>query len=263
MTTAAPPGTHHTKPESSFGGILKFVAIVLLSLLLVLVVLEALTLRAEQLTELQRRSIAIAGGRTATKRVVPDWLQQIAGPEFHTFFDQTRLVKVEFAGDKVSEAKLVEILQSLRGVVDLDLQYSPMTDLGLNAVVHLKTLTALNIRNTKTSNLALLSSLPNLSSLNIAFTEVREKELEAISKFPKLRGLNAGGPVVNDDGIKMIAKCQHLEQLNLTAVTLGESGLQPLQTLKQLKLLTLMYAKVNPADVAAFKQAVPDCKVME
>lgn len=230
--------------------------------LVAIIVLEAFTLRAEQVTERQRRAIAVAGGKSQTVRQVPQWLAAITGENFHTFMDRTVIIRVNMVGDKTGDEQ-VKAVAGLRGIEVLDLEDSRVTDACLPVIAGLKSLTMLRLVNTEVSEIAVLASLPQLENLAIAFSNVREPQLTTLKQFPKLRVLGAGGLQITDAGVEQIAACPHLEEVSIAGAKLGVTGLDPLISKKNLKFLSVKDAIFDPANLQALKQALPDCKVAE
>ena len=253
-----------TKPRSELVAGKRLVALIFLAPLIILLVtllgLEAMTLLAEQQIEQQRRAIAIAGGKSETERHSPLWIQKIMGPDFHSFFDRTRLVSIVMTGENIVDAKLQKVSQ-VPDLVSLDLQNSHITNEGLKTISKLESLKYLNLRGTEVTSLKPLASLPQLDTLLINFSQVRGPGLEDLSQFPKLQFLGAGGLKIDDRAVEILAKCRGLEELSINGAVLGESGLKPLHALKDLKMLSLKDATVDPADLSAFKQALPGCKI--
>jgi serine/threonine protein kinase len=58
-----------------------------------------------------------------------------------------------------------------------------------------------------------LSELTQLTSLNIRFSNIQDRDLEQIAKLENLRILSLIGTSISDKGLKQIAKLRHLKQL--------------------------------------------------
>jgi len=241
----------------------KVLLLVLLAPLIALVAVEANTVRLEQLTEQKRREIGAAGGRCELQRRVPAWLQPVFGENFHTFFDHTAIVGVTMRGAKVGDEQIAEI-KDVPDLVRLDLEDASVSSAGLKSVSEIKSLMALNLVNTQVTDLTELTKLPALETLWLNFCpRIKAEHLPALANVPRLRTLGLGGARVTDDGVAALANCSQIEVLNLDGANLSDSGLRPLHALTRLKRLTLIYAKYSPADLDAFRQAVPDCQIVK
>lgn len=220
------------------------------------------TMQAEQQTEQQRRGIAVVGGKSDIERHAPEWLQKIAGTDFHSFLDRTSLIKVTMAGEKIGDAELAK-LAGLPEIRELNLRDSSITNEGLKTIAQLKSLRQLELRGTKISDVSPLAALPELEALSASFSEVRETNFESLQQFPKLRSFGAAGLKITDSGVAVLAKLSNLKALTINGAILSENGLQPLQGMKGLKVLSIKDCQCNPADVAALKTALPECKFNE
>ncbi|WP_010584531.1 leucine-rich repeat domain-containing protein [Schlesneria paludicola] len=262
MSTTPTASANETATATSRGRTIKRIVVgVLIVPLAVFLVIELFALQAEQQTEQKRRSIAMVGGRIETERRVPMWLQSIAGPNSHSFLDRNCLVRVTMSGDKISDEQLATV-QGLPDLVSLDLEDSLVTSAGMEVVAKLTSLESLKLAGSKVTDVAPLAQLPNLKTLILNFSDIRQEAFGSLAEFPSLRNLGASGLKLDDQGIELLAKCPHLEELSINGATLGEHGLVPLLAQKGLKFLSLKDAIVNVADVADFKKAMPGCKVV-
>jgi Leucine-rich repeat (LRR) protein len=248
------------KTSKSIGKIIVFV---LLVPLLAFIVVEANTLRLEQHTEQLRRQVGAAGGRSETERRVPDWLQPLIGPNAHSFLDRTAIVGVTMNGPEIGDEQVAKVVD-LPDISWINLAESNVTSAGLASVARLKTLQTIDLTNTQVSDLTELTKLPELAELRLNYcAKVNLEHLSALSKIPTLRALGANSLRLQDEGIAVIADCTGLEQLYIMGTRVSDNGLVPLQKLKNLKQLKLTYSTYNRDDLAAFRAAVPECKVIE
>lgn len=262
MSTTSSVAADQKQADASKGGVAKVFGGALLVLLIAFLALGLVTLQGEKKTEEQRRAVARAGGRTETERHVPAWLEMIAGPDFHSFLDRTELVQVRLMGEKFGDSDLALVV-GLPDIRTLNVSNSNVTNEGLKEIAKIKSLRSLDLSRTKVTEIASLTALADLEELILTFTEVKEAALEPISQFAKMRNVSFSGLRVGNRAIEWVAKCQHLEALNIDYAILGENALQPLHERQTLKFVSVKDAKRDPADFAAAKKALPNCKFVE
>lgn len=262
MSTASPIPANPTQTSVPRAGRWKnLVTLLLIVPVALFIAIEVPTLISERAVELKRREIGRVGGRCEIKRECPAWLKRIAGEDFHSFLDRSTIVGVNMSGEKIDD----QSLSSLVGLTDvryLTLEDSRVTEKGLEIVAQLKTLRMLNVRNTLLRDFSRLEALQELETLLVDFGKVRDEQFVTLTRIPHLRQLSASRTQMSDAGVAEISKSKSIEELNISYATLGEHGLAPLQGMTNLKVLVLEKSTYNPADLEAFKAAVPGCKVV-
>jgi Leucine-rich repeat (LRR) protein len=166
-------------------------------------------------------------------------------------------------GPEVGDDQVAQVvdLPDLRWI---NLGESKVTSAGLVSVAKLKSLVTVDLTNTEVSDLNELIKLPQLADLRVDYCRnINLEHLPALTKIPTLRALGANSLRLQDEGIAVIAECAGLEQLHIMGTKLSDNGLVPLHKLKNLKELKLMYSTYNRDDLAAFRQAVPECRIIE
>ena len=229
--------------------------------LVAFVVLEGLSLASHQKVEAKRRTLVSAGGSTTTEKRVPGWLKSIAGDDFHTFLDEIVLTELELKGPDVGDEQL-QLVAGLDQLRILDLSRSNVTSQGLQHLSGLKNLRMLNLLGTQVSDLTPLESLPQLEQLVLEHSQVRDENLIALAKWPELFELNAGYLGLSDVGFGYISGCTNLTVLGLSGAEMTEQGFRDLSKLTKLTTLVLLNASYDPEHAKAFKQAVPECAIV-
>ncbi|MDB5338812.1 MAG: F-box/LRR-repeat protein 14 [Planctomycetaceae bacterium] len=229
-------------------------------LLLVFITLALGVMAGEQRTEQMRREIVKAGGKSTTDRQVLPWLQPLIGPQAHSPLDQTVIVQLMLNNPRIGDTEL-QRLHGLTGVRLVDLGDSRVTNGGMQHLQAMQQLEVLYLNHTEITQLDALKPLRALKYLKLDFSKVPESNLACLDQFPELRRVSLAGLKITEAGTKLLAKCRQLESLNLEVANLGDHGLVPLQSLTKLKFLSLKDATFSPADLQAFQQAAPDCKI--
>jgi hypothetical protein len=105
----------------------------------------------------------------------------------------------------------------------------------------LKSLTALNLGNTKVTDAGLkeLAPLENLTTLGLKGTQVTDAGLKELAPLKNLTELHLSGTQVTDAGLKELAPLKNLTDLYLTASQVTDAGLKGLAPLKNLTTLHL------------------------
>jgi Leucine-rich repeat (LRR) protein len=253
--------TQHHKPVVSPGRWGNLAALLLIVPAALFLAVAARTLIAERSIEKKRQEIGRAGGKCRITRDCPRWIKRIAGENFHSFLDRSRIVGVDMTGEKIDDLAVA----ALRGLTDVDylsLEDSRVTEKGLEVVAGLKSLTKLNLRNTPVRDFSRLEELPALEMLMVDFSKARDADFGTLARLPRLRQLSASRTQMSDAGVAELSKIKTLEELNISYAMLGEHGLAPLQGHANLKLLVLENSQYNLADLEAFRASVPGCKVV-
>lgn len=108
---------------------------------------------------------------------------------------------------------------------------------------------------------AILSSFPELRSLEVADTIVGDEFVATIQNCPGLVHLNLSKTQITDAAIRRLSAFPELRRLHLNGVQLSQ---EDLQTLAEVGLteLSLRESSVSEAAVKWFRKACPDCKVL-
>jgi hypothetical protein len=263
MSTAPVQPTAPVEAPKESKSLRKILLGVVLVPLIAFIALAANAVRLEQQTEETRRRIGAAEGRTTTERRVPGWLRPIAGENAHSFLDQTVIVGVTMMGESVGDEQVAKVT-NVPDLKWLNLAESLVTSTGLASVAKLTSLESLDLTNSRVSDISELTKLPKLTELRLDYSRnVEAEHLKAVAKMPALRSFGANGLRLTDEGIAIISEATQLEDLGIMGARLNQGGLAPLQKLKNLQQLKLTHAIYHPEDLAAFREAVPGCKIAE
>lgn len=107
----------------------------------------------------------------------------------------------------------------------------------------------------------LIVASPELEVLSLSGTSVGNQEISQFGKLRNLRVLLIGGTNVTDEGLVHVQSLTNLERLGLGDTQVTDAGLNHLKELKNLKMLFLGETGVTEQGVAAFREAVPGCKI--
>ena len=168
---------------------------------------------------------------------------------------------MELKGPEVGDEQLT-LVEGLNDLRFLDLSRSNVTSVGLKHLSGLANLRMLNLLGTQVDDLTPLESLPTLEQLVLEHTQVRDANLASLEKWPGLVELNAGYLGLTDVGFGYIGQCRNLTVLGLSGAEMTEQGFRDLQNLTKLTTLVLLNAKYDPEHAQAFKQAVPECAIV-
>jgi hypothetical protein len=131
----------------------------------------------------------------------------------------------------------LKALAALKGVRELDISGTPVTDVGLKE----------------------LKELTGLQMLNLSSTKISDSGLRELKEFKNLQKLYLANTLVTDAGLKDLNELSTLQTLDLTATKITDSGLKELLGLKSLKYLNLANTKVTNEGVADLKKKLPEC----
>ena len=115
------------------------------------------------------------------------------------------------------------------------------------------------------AGLRALSGAPAFSALDLSWCEqITDAGLRQLTALGQLRDLDLSGcSQITDVGLSYLTALRELRHLDLSCCSqITDEGLGHLAALKHLRFLTLLICEgLTDAGVAAFQQAVPDCKV--
>ena len=100
-----------------------------------------------------------------------------------------------------------------------------------------------------------------LISLNLANTNIQDKDLKELTNFPHLQKLYLQQTNISDKGIQAITKLDYLTYLNLYETKITDKSLAVLSDLKRLKKLYLWQTKTTKDGIAKFVNRKPKTKV--
>ena len=91
----------------------------------------------------------------------------------------------------------------------------------------------------------MLSSLENLTQLDLDYNNIGDPGAEILSTLTNLTQLHLGNNKIGDKGIKALSKLINLKQLHLFDNSIGDQGAKALPTLKNLTQLHLDHTRIS------------------
>jgi formylglycine-generating enzyme required for sulfatase activity/serine/threonine protein kinase len=176
--------------------------------------------------------------------------------------DLTNLRALDLNGARVTDAGLVH-LKGLQNLKSLNLMATRVSGAGL---VHLKGLTGLeNVAlagsQVDDKGLAHVEGLSNLGWLSLNGTRVTDAGLVHLEGLTRLASIHLSGPSVSAAGLVHLKRLPNLRGINLSGAHVNDAWLKQLHGLSTLRILELPDTKVTAQGIAAFKKALPECRV--
>lgn len=212
----------------------------------------------------------------------PDWVQELGG---RVERDSTGdIIALHLRGTWVTDAELLDVarlpklerldlahtrvtdegllyLKPAKQIQDLNLFYAEqITDRGLSAIKDWQHLKRLNIRGTRIADgaLSIIGGLPQLESLDIAYTEFTDNGLDALVPLTHLQHLAIGRSKLTKNALEVLRLLPTLESLDLGGPHPGPGGYRrtagspmdddlpaAVTELKQLRVLNLSYSQIR------------------
>jgi serine/threonine protein kinase len=146
---------------------------------------------------------------------------------------------VSFDGLKFQEESELKCLAQLAHLQHVYLGQAPITGLGLGHI----------------------ATCPELVTLALDSTSVRDGDLGVLKNLKKLQNLSIHNTRTTDAAINHIWECPHLTQLDLSLTGITDAGLKKLEGLAGLQFIQVYQTKVSAAGVNEFAAALPGCKI--
>lgn len=151
-------------------------------------------------------------------------------------------IKLSTYADDVALQKLVKECTQFGPIQEVDLRYSPLTDMGLKRLASLHGVTALDISGSQVTDagLAYLVVHQDIEKLVLCWCDaITDAGLKHLYALNKLRELDLSRTHVTDEGLATVGSIRSLENLDLGATHLTDEGLAALRRLHRLKRLVL------------------------
>lgn len=138
----------------------------------------------------------------------------------------------------------------INALKSLDLCYSSVKDAHIVKFLNLSSLEELNldsclVGDNAITHLADNNVVPNLTSLDLADTNVTDVGMAKIAKFKKLTRLSLFYCNITNNGLRHISKLTELEVLNLDSRDISDEGLTKLYKLTKLKSLDVFSGRIT------------------
>ena len=178
------------------------------------------------------------------------------------------LVHLDLSHTRISDEGML-YLRPAKQIVDLNLFYAEqITDQGMSAIRDWKHLRHLNLRGTRISNgaMAIIGTLPELESVDVAYTQITAVGLDALSSLTRLKdlslsilgGFRGSSGKTNDAALEILRLLPTLQTLDLGGPHSGAGGklghaTAPMSSslptavsqLKDLRVLKLTYSEID------------------
>lgn len=172
---------------------------------------------------------------------------------------------VDIRETPLSDESLVAQLNGLAGLKKLNLDRSPITDAGLQAIGPLPQLGHLSLSRTQITNdgvKTLVEHYPSLVFLRLDETVVTDEGVEALADLPRLKELSLYRLRTTDRGCKSLAKMSSLQRLSLDGSMISDAGLKALGEMPALEHLSIWQCRgVSDGAIEKFEQDHPNIKV--
>lgn len=174
------------------------------------------------------------------------------------------LHSLELNTTEVTNQGLKELAR-LKNLKALDLGFAKVTDAGLKDLATMKSLQELDLPRTQVTDAGVkeLVALENLRLLNVRASKVTDAGLKEVAQLKNLQALNLEFDRITDAGLKNLAPLKNLQALKLAGTPISDAGLKELAGHKHLQTLWLGGTKVTAEGVAAFRKALPGCRIMQ
>ncbi len=137
------------------------------------------------------------------------------------------------------------------------------TDDDLALVSELSRLESLNLNGAPITDAGLerLTTLTRLERLSISEAQITDAGLEHLKTLERLESLDLSGVPITDAGLKHLKTLTRLEFLSIMQTPITDAGLEHLKTLKRLEYLSLWGTQVTDEGVQQLQQALPDVEI--
>lgn len=188
-----------------------------------------------------------------------------------------RRLRILAVGENTTDAG-IKHLQTLKNLVDLNLDRAGVTDEGLATLTSLQKLQILDLSSTRVSDrgLQILSQLPHLRSLvlggaitdgagpglgslsaleelDFSQTQITHTGLTFLSQLPRLRAITVNR-TLNDRGLEALARLPTLKSLDLSRTRVSDAGLGVLANHPALEELAITETRITNAGLASVAQ---------
>ena len=156
-------------------------------------------------------------------------------------------------------------LVGLKSLTHLNLRNTKVTDEGLKELANLPRLAHIDLICAEVTDKGLknLANVKQLTHLNLSFTGVTDAGLKELVGLKQFNSLDLTGTEVTDAGAKELANLKQLTRLALRGTKVTDATLKELAGLKQLAWLDLAFTKVTAAGVKELKKVLPECKIID
>jgi Leucine-rich repeat (LRR) protein len=172
----------------------------------------------------------------------------------------TALKELELTRTTIAAPKLAAGLKGLRGLRELNLSFSELTDADVPSLAGLSQLRRLSLSGTKLTDAAAppLAAMPELRMLDLAATEVTDAGAKALGAAKSLTHLDLSHSKVTDAGVSAVAKLPGLKVLGASGLPLTNKSLEALAGVPSLLAVRVDSKAITEGGLAKFKAAKPN-----
>ena len=116
-------------------------------------------------------------------------------------------------------------------------------------------------QNLTDEELARVTQVPNIVSLNLRDTQITSSGLEHLKNCPKLERLHLERTQIGNQGLSHLTNLTRLEYLNLYGTQVSDAGLKYLEPLQKLRHLYVWQTKVTEQGAENLKKVLPNLTV--
>ncbi len=150
----------------------------------------------------------------------------------------------------------IRSLQNLDRLVELDLNWTNLTDAAGPHLAAISTLEKLGLAGTQLRDDALvkIGKLPGLQDLNLRSTAITSKGVRFLASLPKLKILDLSATQVDGSALEALSDCPTLEVLHVQSTWITAANIQPLLSHPSLKQLDLSGTLISVTELAAMQE---------
>lgn len=175
----------------------------------------------------------------------------------------TTIIVYEFKEPADSALKKLANLDGLDSLNSLVLYDERVTDVGIQHVGKLKSITYLALPSKITADgFESLTTLSRLNALAYNRGKITDEVVTHITSFQELQTLALSTSNITDNQLKLIASLKKLEHLVLDGTPISDTGLGHLQSCKSLKMVSIEGTRVTVGGVEQLKKALPEAEVL-
>ena len=163
------------------------------------------------------------------------------------------VVEIDLSRTWVTDVDL-ERLRGLNSLTVLKLAQTHVSDSALRVVASLARLRSLDLffcEHVTDAGASVLRDAAGLERLNVRGTKIGDSGLKFLTELERLKSLDVGITEVSDSSVELLEALPALEDLAIGGNRIGEAGIGGLRALKRLKALDLSGAQVTDSGVWA------------
>jgi WD40 repeat protein/serine/threonine protein kinase/Leucine-rich repeat (LRR) protein len=151
-------------------------------------------------------------------------------------------------------------LRNIRGLWDLVLSETNVTDACMQHVAQATRLTSVNVSRTKVGDdgLRQLQAMPHLQSLDLSHSKITDKGLEHLKVHQNLDVLLLHSLAITDVGVKHLGDIKSLHRLEIHATPIGDEAARQIARLTKLESLTLANTKLTDIGLRLLVQSLSE-----